>query len=241
MFTGKGAAPGLRHRRLARVAPVMPSRGPMGAREDLTAIFDSDRTAAAAEERLLETDRPTLLQALCAAVDEALGLEPEEAGRRLSRLSDLCAQIPGPEMVDAVLRILGHDDPAVRVAAGEALLEVGYERYAELARAIDRALERGLTGPGAAELPWIIAEIAEPSAGPLIARFLQLPDADVVASAIEALAHLGDPAHADAVEPFLGDDRTVTLDEHDQETTTTIGELAAECLAVLDPDPDEDR
>ena len=94
---------------------------------------------------------------------------------RLERLADLCAQVEGPEMADALIAILDDDAPSVRVQAAEALVDVGFERYAEVARAIERALARGEHGPAMQELPWVLCEIAEPSARPLIARFLQEP------------------------------------------------------------------
>ena len=53
---------------------------------------------------------------------------------RLERLADLCAQVPGPEMTDALIDIMDYGKPPVRIAAGEALLDVAYEYYAEVAR-----------------------------------------------------------------------------------------------------------
>ena len=137
-------------------------------------------------------------------------------------------------MADALLEILDDEDPAVRVAAGEALLDVGYDRYAEVARAIERAFERGDAGPAMAELPWVLSEIGEPSALRLLERFLRATSPDGVASAIEAIASLGDPAAIPLLEPLRKDARKVSLDEGDVETTTTIGELAIEAIAELD-------
>ena len=42
-------------------------------------------------------------------------------------------------------------------------------------------------------LPWVLAEIAEPSALPLVVKFLNHANEEIVASAIEALTRLGDP------------------------------------------------
>jgi HEAT repeat protein len=169
---------------------------------------------------------------LVSAVDEAIQLaDSREARMRLERLCDLCAQLHGPDMVDALIRVLDHEDPAVRLVAGEALLDVGYERYAEVAKGVERVLSRHLAGPAMMELPWLLAEIAEPSALVLIRSFLKSADADVVAAAIEALVHLGDPDAARDIEPFVGDSRTVKLEDLDE--MNSLGELAVQAIDEL--------
>lgn len=211
--------------------------GPMSAERFLSDIFAAERSLREAEARLLaDSPEEDVVRALEAAVEEAAGLDDEEeAELRLTRLADLCAQVPGPRMADALIAILNYEEPAVRVAAGEALLDVGYERYAELARAIERALERGLTGPAMAELPWLLAELGEASALPLIKHFLDHEDVDVTAAAIESLAQLGDPRAIPALERFRDDPRPVTLDDLDEETTTTLGDLCRESITELSP------
>ena len=156
---------------------------------------------------------------------------------RLERLADLCAQLPGPRMTDALIAILNDGEPRVRVAAGEALRDLGYERYAEVARGIERALDRHADGLAMSELPWVLAEIAEPSALPLIRRFLDHPNADVVAAAIEALAQLADPGALSDLERFVGDSRVVTIEDFEDETKTTLGELAEDALEMLGARP----
>ncbi len=164
----------------------------------------------------------------------ALTMEDRVEGSiRLERLADLCAQVPGPAMADALIAILNDDEPRVRVAAGEALRDVGYERYAEVARAIERAIDRGDSGLAMSELPWVLAEIAEPSALPLIRRFLDHQSADVVAAAIEALSQLGEPNAVEDIQRFVDDARTVVIEDFDDETKTTIGELAQDALREL--------
>ncbi|MEM6959144.1 MAG: hypothetical protein AAF645_25910, partial [Myxococcota bacterium] len=114
----------------------------------LNAVFEADRALRTAERSLLAGDKSALVKELAAAVTEAKGLgDVVEASMRLERLADLCAQVPGPEMADALIAILDEDEPSVRFAAGEALLDVAYDYYAEVAHAIDRALDRGDSGP----------------------------------------------------------------------------------------------
>lgn len=206
----------------------------MVAPDSLDKIFDADRALRKHEASLLAEHPADELSALLSiAVKEAGALtDRTEATLRLERLADLCAQVPGPKMADALIAILNDEAPSVRVAAGEAIRDVGYERYAEVARAIERALESDLAGPAMQELPWVLAEIGEPSASPLIRRFLAHPEAEVVAGAIEALVQLGDPDAIDALQGLCSDTRPVLID--DAEEPATIGELATEAVAAFD-------
>jgi HEAT repeat protein len=205
----------------------------MALEKTLHAIFDADRAAREAEDELLSADAGALADLLAAAVEEALDHhEPDESELRLRRLADLCAQVPGPKMVDALLAILDHPDPGIRTEAGEALLDVAFERFKEVARGVERALDRGDTGPAMQELPFVLTEVRDPDPVPLVARFLQSPRAEVVAAAIEALAAYGDPAAAKHLEPLLEDTREATLDELD-EAPTKVGELAEAALEEL--------
>lgn len=208
----------------------------MSSDEALRAIFDAERALRAAERRLFESpDEKKLTALLSEAVDEARTLaDRNEAVLRLERLADLCAQLAGPKMVDALIHILDDEEPSVRVAAGEALLDLGYERYAEVARGIERRLDTGSSGASLGELPLILAEIGEPSALPLIRRFLAHEDAEVVAAGIEALARLGDPAAIPDLEKLVDDDREVGLEEFEEETSATLGELARETIEELE-------
>jgi HEAT repeat protein len=121
----------------------------------------------------------------------------------------------------------------VRVQAAEALVDVAYDRYVEVARSIERLLEQGAAGPAMRELPWVLAEVAEPSAAKLISRFLTQETAEIVASAIEALAQLQDPSAVPALRKLQDDPREVTMDDGHEEQTTTIGDLASEAVEAL--------
>lgn len=207
--------------------------------DHLQRIFDADRDMRRAETKLMKERRSDALgKLLSEAATEALALDDvEEATMRLERLADLCAQVPGPNMTDTLIAILNHAEPRVRVAAGEALRDVGFERYAEVARGIERALSETMHGPAMSELPWVLAEIAEPSAIPLIRRFLDHQDPDVTAAAIEALAQLEDPEAEQDLRRFVDDSRTVILEDLEDEEKTTIGDLAKDALTMLGFDP----
>ncbi len=202
----------------------------------LSAIFDAERALRAAEDKLLAGKPGDVAKLLSQAVDTAKALDDgEESAIRLVRLADLCAQVPGPEMADALIRILDEEEPSVRGAAGDALLDVAYDRYAEVARAIDRALDdKKIEGPALCELPFVIAEVGEPSALLLLRRFLTHADVDVVAAGIEACVELGDPAAIPHIEKFLKDTRIVTMgDDDDGSPEAELGELATDAVASL--------
>lgn len=203
-------------------------------KEALQAIFDAERALRAHERALLERDERELTKALSAAVTEALEhADPSEAVLRLERLADLCAQVEGPQMVDALIAILDHDASSVRVQAAEALVDVGFERYAELARGTERAIADGKRVSALQELPWVLCEIAEPSARPLIARLLAHADVEVVASAVEALAELGDPAAIADLTPLQDDPRLIELEDDEGAQCATLGDLVAESIEAL--------
>ena len=203
--------------------------------DELQHIFDADRLLQKAESVLLRKKGSEELVALLERETEsALQMDDRKEGTmRLERLADLCAQVPGPRMTDALIAILNDGEPRVRVAAGEALRDLGYERYAEVARGIERALDRNAAGLAMSELPWVLVEVAEPRALPLIRRFLDHPSADVVAAAIEALAQLHDPEALTDLQRFLGDTRVVIIEDFEDETKTTLGELAEDALEML--------
>jgi len=207
--------------------------------DELQRIFDADRLLQKAESVLLRKKGSEELVALLERETEsALQMDDRKEGTmRLERLADLCAQVPGPRMTDALIAILNDGEPRVRVAAGEALRDLGYERYAEVARGIERALDRNAAGLAMSELPWVLVEVAEPRALPLIRRFLDHPSADVVAAAIEALAQLHDPEALTDLQRFLGDTRVVIIEDFEDETKTTLGELAEDALEMLGVPP----
>jgi HEAT repeat protein len=207
-------------------------------KDALVSIFEAERNLREHESALLAAEPAAVRELLSAAVTEAKGLrDQKEAALRLERLSDLCAQVEGPEMTDALIAILDDELPSVRVHAAEALVDVGFERYAELARGIERALARPPEhGLALQELPWVLCEIGEPSARPLIARFLKQDDAEVVASAIEALADLGDPGAVKDLLPLRDDARAIELDDDAGGIAATLGELARETIEALEGD-----
>jgi HEAT repeat protein len=208
----------------------------MSVKQLLEALFEADRALRDAEANLLtDCEDDELARELEQAVAQAYTLgDAEEGAARLVRIADLCVQVQVPRTADTLVRILNHPSPEVRVAAGEALRDFAYDRYAEVARAVERAFTQQLEGPALAEVPWILAEIGEPSALPLIARCLKHKDPEVVASGVEALAELGDADAIALLEPLTSDRRVVQLEEGEAAYSTTIAELASEAISELE-------
>jgi len=85
------------------------------------------------------------------------------------------------------------EEPAVHCWLGVAERELGlsgvaYERFKEVARAVERVLDRDHAGLSMQELPFVLTQIRDPDPIPLISRFLSHPVAEVVAAAIESMA-----------------------------------------------------
>jgi HEAT repeat protein len=204
-------------------------------RDILNQLFEADRAMRRAESQLFHTEDPEELARLFdKEVQEAIAMgATDESELRLLRLADLCAQLDDPRMADSLIAILNDERPHIRVAAGEALLDVAYDRYADVAHGVERALERSNTGLAMMELPWILAEVGEPSALPLIRRFLESPSAEVIGAAVEALASLGDPNAIPFLEPLKNDTRVVTMDEGEEEIAIPLGQLVREAIQEL--------
>jgi len=210
-------------------------------RAHLRSLFEADRALRHAERTLLLSAPPEELARVFAdAAKRALSeTDPERQELELVRLSDLCAQVEGPVAVNTLLVILDHADPAVRAEAGEALLDVAYERFKEVANAIEHALDEKRDGLAMEELPYMLAEIHDPDPLPLMLRFLAHPKAEVVASAIEALVERADPGAVGKLKRLVGDEREVTVPELDDEKVT-IGDLAADALSFFEEVFDEE-
>ena len=201
-------------------------------RSSLDAIFEADRALLRAERQLLDGN-PS--EVLVSAVAEAKQLDDrEEAQMRLARLADLCAQVDGTPMIEALLDILDDEDPQVRVAAGEALRDVAYDYYGDVARVIERHLSQERQGLAMAELPFILVEIGDESLPKLLKRFLRHSSADVVAAAIEAAVESVEPAVVPELQKLTDDERDVTIADFESETEATVGALAAEALTFFE-------
>lgn len=197
-----------------------------------------------------EGARGAAVEALREAVIEGLGHgEGPEAAAALVPLAEVLGELEGPEVCDMLVDLLGSDEPEVRFTAGRALQDLAFERFKEVAEATERAVKR-LKGDNQAlrELPYVVAEVGEPGVPKILRGYLAHVDAEVVASAIEALAALGDHAAVVELKKLVRDPRTVQLDDEEADAQASIGALAEEAIAMIDegagmggPAPDHGR
>lgn len=209
--------------------------------DTLNALFEAERTARAHHATLRGEGDARLLPELRKATEAALALEDEdEATIRLVRLALLLGDLEGEQIVDLLIDILGGASADARIAAGEGLEGLAFDRFKEVALGIERALVRLPKGnPALTELPFLLAEVGEPGCTKLLGRFLQNDDAEVVASAIEAIAELGDPAAIPMLAKLERDGRQVELDDEGGGERATIADLAHEAKEILEEIQDE--
>jgi len=204
--------------------------------ETLNALFEAERTVRAHHASLRGEGDAKLVPELRAATAAALSLDDEaEATLRLVRLAQLLGDLEGDAVVDLLIDILGGPSPEARIAAGEGLEGLAFDRFKEVALGVERALDRLPKGNAAlTELPFLLAEVGEPGCTRLLGRFLQNEDGEVVASAIEALAELGDPAAIPMLAKLERDGRHVQLDEEEGGERVSIADLAHEAREILE-------
>lgn len=204
--------------------------------DDLVALFTAERRARELHASLVARPRDALVDGLAAAVREALALDDlKEKSLRLARIAMVLGDLEGDRTVDLLVDVLASDAPEARVVAGEALEGLAFDRFKEVALGIERAVDRLPAGsPALTELPFLLAEVAEPGCVKLLGRFLKHPDPEAVAAAIEAMVELGDPAAASLLAPLERDARQVQLeDEAIEAERVAIGDLAHEARALL--------
>jgi HEAT repeat protein len=203
----------------------------------LASLFNAHRAARVAHDKLTDPEPAQVVPVLERAYAEAMKLDDDdESLLRLEVLADVLGELSGPRAVDLLIEILGHEEPEIRHAAGEALSGIAFDRFKEVALGVERALDRFAPGnPALAELPYLLAEVPEPGVAKLLARFLAHTDADAVASAIEAVVEAGDPTFATLLDPLVRDTRRVQLqDDGGTESDASLGELAVEARALLE-------
>jgi HEAT repeat protein len=199
-------------------------------------LFSAERTVRHLHAQIAKSDPSVLIESLAEAVEGALReTDEDEIALRLVRLCALLGELEGPRAVDLLIDVLGCEEPEARHAAGEALEDLAFDRFKEVALGIERALDRlPPKNPALVELPYLLAEVAEPGSRKLLGRFLAHQDPEAVAAAIEAIAEMGDTGAIAMLTPLEKDQRVVDLeDEEGQDGTVTIGELAAEAKKLL--------
>lgn len=206
----------------------------------LQKLFDAEKAFRRARENVFaDMSDDVLLKGISKEIDRAMA-QPlsEDAGFRLMLCAELLESIPSRESARLQLVILGHDDPGIRVSAGESLVNMLEDAWRDSSSACEAAIKEGTNLNALRELPFVLAESGEPAAGGLIAKLLTHKDADIVASAIEALVEIGDPTHRAEIEKLATDTRELSAIESEDgeapQDSGTVGELAAEAAKILE-------
>ena len=189
-----------------------------------------------------EKARATVLAALREAVLEGLGEgEGVEAAIAMVPICEVLGELDGPEVCDLLVDALGSEEPEVRFVAGRALQDLAYDRFKEVAEAAERAVKRlGTDSHALRELPFVVSEVGEPGVPRILRGYLESKEAEVVASAIEALASLGDPAAIPELRKLARDPRSVQVgDDEGADAQASIGALAQEAIAMIQEQSDE--
>ncbi len=212
----------------------------MSATERLSELFDAEREARRLHDALatLAEDgngRTELVDTIAVSLSEAKKLDPDEASVRLVCLARLLGELDGADVADLLVQVLDSEHPEARNEAGEQLQGLAFDRFKEVAGAVERALERLGGGSHAlVELPYVLVEVPEGGVVKLLTKFLTHDDADAVAAAIEALVEVGDPVAIKALTALEKDERTSVLgEEDDDEAEVTVGALATEAIELL--------
>jgi HEAT repeat protein len=208
----------------------------------LTELFDAQRRTRALVEQIASGDNQLVLDALVEATQVARDRPTEEERTlELASIAQILGRVSGPGAVDALVEILGSDEPESRHAAGLVLEDLAFDRFKEVALGIERALTQlpadHLALP---ELPYILIELPEPGVPKLLHRFLDHPNEEVVAAAIEAVVEIGDVTAGAKLAKLEKDARLIELEDEDDESdgSVTIGELAKEARLLLQSEGD---
>jgi HEAT repeat protein len=202
----------------------------------LAALFNAHRALADAQHAVLDVDHDALVRGLRAELTRAGSVDDEEeASRRYVAIAEVLAELEGPAVIEMLIDVLDLDDADARQVAGESLVGLASDRFKEVAQVVERQLaSRSTESRALRELPYVFAMIPEGSSVKLLAKFLAHKEAEVVASAIEALVEIGDPSAARALEGLKRDKREVSVEDDGEEPQdVTIAELAQEALTLL--------
>jgi HEAT repeat protein len=214
-------------------------------RRALSDLFEAERARQALADQIASGPLEDVLDVLRGGIATAR-TRPEEEERvlELEAIAQILGQLSGAGAVDALIEVLGSEEPEARHAAGVALEEISYERFKEVALGVERALS-SLSADHLAltELPYLLIGIPEPGVPRLVHRFLEHPNEEVVSSAIEACVELGDPSSVPRLEKLENDARLIRLEDDrledddragDDGGTITIGELAQEARRTIE-------
>lgn len=207
---------------------------------NLESLYTAERNVRELTAKLAAEQPAPVLEAIRSAITSIHSLsEMNEQVLRLVCLARVLSEIPGPDAIDSLVDILGHEEDEVRSMASFALDDLAYDRFDELQSGVERAAKRLPAGNLALkELPFVLGEIlakVETDPKPLLRPFLEHKDPAAVSSAIDVCMELGDPSLIPLLEKLRKDKRTVDMEDPstDEVSAAEIGELAVEALTEL--------
>jgi HEAT repeat protein len=154
----------------------------------------------------------------------------------LIRITEMMINYDADRVSRLLVKGLGHPNPDARLLCGDALFHLSEKGFDKILPAIEVALEDG--GAMAEELPFLLVEVDDPQVPQILERFLAHDNGEVVASAIEAIAEIGDPSSLAALENLRDDERQVSVDDTSFGKNWTVGRLAKEAVEMLERDGD---
>ncbi|MCP4604036.1 MAG: hypothetical protein GY847_26525 [Proteobacteria bacterium] len=206
----------------------------MAANETLQKIIGLDEKIAEFKEEFEKfpyDEQENVLTEYYAKMLEALGgNDPVPVG--LVRVAEMLLTHGTARTTRLLSDGLGHVNLDVRLLSGDVLLHLAEEGLEQIMPAVEEALTKG--GLRAEEMPFLLTDIDHPEVPQVLERFLALDNADIVASAIEAIAEFGDPSPIAALKKLETDNRTVEVEKDGvSQTEWTIGHLAKETISLL--------
>ena len=206
----------------------------MTAKETIQKIIELDEKIATLRESLEETPVEEQEKELVSRFDDMLKntAEDDMISVAMIRVAEMLVSLETKGAVCFLGAGLGHANEDVRLLCGDAFLHVASEGLDKVKPVIDEALEKG--GLIAEELPFLLIDTDLPETTDILIKFLDQKNPEVVASAIEALAELGDPDAIPALSKLSKDARTVTAEADGSEKAKwTIGQLSKEAIEML--------
>ncbi len=202
------------------------------AKDTFNEIIQVIQRTAELMETFGEADKEEREAVLSAYFSEALDSvgEKDDPPLPLIHTAEMLIDLATPKAAKLLGQGLCHPSLEIRILSGNALMHLAEEGLRAIQPAVDFVLEKG--GVGAEEMPFILAEVDDAEVPRLLARFLASAEADVVASALEAVVECGDPESVADVEKLVGDSREVLVEEGEAEKTT-IGQLAEDARDLL--------
>ncbi len=204
------------------------------ARDIIGQIVELDEQIASLRARFEELPPKEQVEVLTAQFAAAVKKTREEDPVSFSvlRCAEMMGELDSPAVAQTLAEGLGHANADVRLISGDALHHMAEHGLDRIMPAVESALEDD--GLRAEEMPFLLVDVEEPEVVRVVERFLSSPNAEVVASAIEALAELGDASAVDALEKLRGDTRKVSVDEDESpQADWTVGQLVEDAIDML--------